>query len=76
MSKQVERSRFVVEQVKVALTGRARAGVATLLLASVIAPVLPAPVGQLPPIPDLTERTDEFDATLQGQIKRPLRTCR
>ena len=54
------------------LTGRARAGVATLLLASVIAPVIPAPAGQLPPIPDLTERTDEFDATLQGQIMKAL----
>ena len=72
MSKQVERSRFVVEQVKVALTGRARAGVATLLLGSMIAPVIPAPVGQLPPIPKLAERKDEFDATIQEQIQKAL----
>ncbi len=61
----MERCRCFAEQVK-----GARLGVATLLFASMIAPVIPAPVEQLPPIPELAERKDEFDATIQEQIKK------
>ena len=56
---------------------RAKAGaVATLLLGLMIAPVIPAPVGQLPPIPDLVARKDEFDATVQEQIQKALQQLR
>ncbi len=50
--------------------------VATLLLASVIAPVLPVAAGQLPPIPDLARRTGEFEAVVQEQIQKALQQLR
>ena len=37
-----------------------------------IPPVIPAPLGQLPPIPELAERTDQFDTTVQEQIEKAL----
>ncbi len=55
---------------------RARAGVATLVLASVTAPALPAPRGELPPIPDLARRADDFDVAVQGQIQKALEKLR
>ncbi len=44
-------------------------GLATLLLASMFAPEVPAQSEPLPPVPDLAPRIDEFEATSRKQIQ-------
>ena len=67
MSSLLKRSWCFAKQAK-----GARIGAASLLFASLIAPAVSAPVEQLPPIPRLAERKDEFDATIREQILQAL----
>ena len=64
---------FPMNQWIVALSG-SRVGkvVAALLLAFTITPVVSAPLGQLPPVPDLVARKQEFDKIVQEQIQLAL----
>ena len=59
-----------MEQLKASVGGGARGGLAILLLTSMTPSVIPAPAAQLPPIPNLHQRKDEFDVTVQEQIQK------
>ncbi len=77
MSRRLAGLGFPMNQRIMALSG-SRVGkvIAALLLALTITPVVSAPLGQLPPVPNLVARKEEFDKTVQEQIQLALEALR